>query len=1167
MTNRRLTWRTRAVCSASGPTMIPGVSQRNSTGRSKASHSCRKRAALSAPSASMAPAEVRRGCWRRRPAGRPSTRTSAVTMPEPERRPAARAPSRRRRARRPRRARRRRCSRFSGTTSRAASRVRRRPLVGRALEVRRGTAGRRRRPRPRRRRRRRRRRSAPARPSGRWPRAGTRRGRRPRPSPGRPCRCSSPSVAITTSQQPRMAALPAKQRPLVMPTSGTSPLSRPNRLKARQSRPDTPVPSVSPGRPPPPSVKNTTGQPLALGHARTAGPSCGGSAGPGCRRGPCSRTTSRPRGGRRPCRRRRRARRPGVRSMRSSSSRRRRWAAMTSGPYSTRLPSIEQVVDVLAGRALPGAAAPLDGVGPGVVEPDVVAGPHLGQVGPLAGASAAAAGRPRRRRPRRARAIASRSPACTTSPAATRTVVDGARLRARRRCAPSSSTRSPPPRRRRATGAPTPGDPHHRALQRRPDLDHAQGFYWLRSHRGGAPVALSDHGCQPLPRPDQREGGRLRRRLRHLRADARPRARTTSAASTSRAATSCSCVTRPDVIAKMHDDFFQVGVDVIETATFGAFAVPLGEYGIGEQSHEINLAAARIAREVADGHGGLVAGSIGPGHQVRLARPDPLRRAPRRLRGAGAAACSRAASTCCSSRPSSTCSAPRPAMIGCRRAMAAAGREVPIQVQVTMELTGTMLPGTEIGAALAALDAMRPDVIGINCATGPAEMSEHLRYLGQHSRMPIACLPNAGLPSVVEGQMHYDLTPDQLAEYQSRFVRDFGVQVVGGCCGTTVEHIKALVEAVKDLTPAPRTIEHEDGATSIYSFTPFEQQLTYLSIGERTNANGSKKFREAMLEGDWDTCVAMAREQEKEGAHVLDVCVDYVGRDGTADMDEIASPLRHPGHRPADDRLHRAAGHRDGAAVDRRPGHPQLGQPRGRRRARHPPRPLPVARPRVRRRRRLHLHRRGGPGPHARVEAEGGQGDPRHRRRPLRPRARRPVLRPARPHARHGHGGVPRRRRLHARGHPAHQGEPARRAHHARALEHLLRPQPGRPPRPQLGVPPRGGPGRARLRHRARRPHHAAGSHPRGAEEGLPRRHLRPAHRRLRPAAGAALDVRGRHRRVGREGGPLRLVDREAPLHPHHRRRPRRPRRRPRRRAGRRPHAARRSSTTSSSRG
>ncbi|HLT15663.1 MAG TPA: homocysteine S-methyltransferase family protein, partial [Acidimicrobiales bacterium] len=348
------------------------------------------------------------------------------------------------------------------------------------------------------------------------------------------------------------------------------------------------------------------------------------------------------------------------------------------------------------------------------------------------------------------------------------------------------------------------------------------------------------------------------------------------------------CVTRPDVIAGMHEAFFEVGVDVVETASFGSFAVPLAEYGIADRAHELNVAAARIAREVADGYDGLVAGSIGPGTkfaslgQIRFAElRDAYEVQARGLLEGGV--------DLFLIETQFDLLGAKAAIVGCRRAMAAEGREVPIQVQVTMEVTGTMLPGTEIGAALAALDAMRPAVIGINCATGPAEMSEHLRYLSQHSRMPIAVLPNAGMPSVVDGQMHYDLTPEELADFQRRFVTEFGVQVVGGCCGTTVEHIRAVIDAVRDLTPAPRNPEHVPGATSIYSFTPFEQDLTYLSIGERTNANGSKKFREAMLAGDWDTCVAMAREQEREGAHVIDVCVDYVGRDGTADMEEIAS--------------------------------------------------------------------------------------------------------------------------------------------------------------------------------------------------------------------------------------------------------------------------------------
>ncbi|HEY5887808.1 MAG TPA: methionine synthase [Acidimicrobiales bacterium] len=229
------------------------------------------------------------------------------------------------------------------------------------------------------------------------------------------------------------------------------------------------------------------------------------------------------------------------------------------------------------------------------------------------------------------------------------------------------------------------------------------------------------------------------------------------------------------------------------------------------------------------------------------------------------------------------------AMIAARRAMAAQGREVPLQVQVTIELTGRMLPGTEIGGALAAIDPLRPDVIGLNCATGPTEMGEHLRHLSQHARMPISCLPNAGLPQVIDGKMAYDLTPDQLAEHHRRFITELGVQVVGGCCGTGPEHIQRVVEVCRDLTPAARTPVHEPGATSIYSHVPFEQDTSFLIIGERTNANGSKKFREAMLEGDWDTCTLMGREQLAEGAHVLDLCVDYVGRDGTLDMDELAS--------------------------------------------------------------------------------------------------------------------------------------------------------------------------------------------------------------------------------------------------------------------------------------
>src|SRR4051794_4390540 len=350
-------------------------------------------------------------------------------------------------------------------------------------------------------------------------------------------------------------------------------------------------------------------------------------------------------------------------------------------------------------------------------------------------------------------------------------------------------------------------------------------------------------------------------------------------------------LTRPDVIGELHENYLRVGCDVLETCTFGAFGVPLAEYGIADKTYEINVAAARIAREVADGWSAgnprFVSGSMGPGTKSPTLGQigfgdlrDLYEIQVRGLLDGGV--------DLLIMETHFDLLAIKASMIAARRAMAAAGRQVPIQVQVTMETTGRMLLGSEIAAALTTLDALQPDIIGLNCATGPAEMGEHLRYLSAHCRRPISVLPNAGLPSVVDGKMHYDLTPAQLAEPHPRHVSELGISVIGGCCGTTPAHLKAVVDACAQLTPAPRTVEHEPGAASIYSMVPFHQDTSFLIIGERTNANGSKKFRDAMLEGDWDNCVQMAKDQIKEGAHVLDVCVDYVGRDGTGDMDEAA---------------------------------------------------------------------------------------------------------------------------------------------------------------------------------------------------------------------------------------------------------------------------------------
>ena len=353
------------------------------------------------------------------------------------------------------------------------------------------------------------------------------------------------------------------------------------------------------------------------------------------------------------------------------------------------------------------------------------------------------------------------------------------------------------------------------------------------------------------------------------------------------------CLTRPDVIRSMHDAFLKVGVDAIETASFGSFSTVLTEYAIPEKSYELNVAAASLAREMAssyetDGRTRFVAGSMGPGTKLPSLghigfaelRESYVEQARGLLDGGSDLFL---IETCMDLLQI------KAAMQACRQAMKIVGREIPIQVQVTMETTGRMLVGTEIGAALVALEAMRPDVIGINCATGPAEMQEHLRHLSQHSPIPISVLPNAGLPSVLNGRTHYDLTPAELASYHKHHVEDLGIGIVGGCCGTTPEHLRQVVEAVRNLTPAPRNFTFEPALTSLYSSVPIVQDNSFLIIGERTNTNGSRAFRDLMLASDWDGCTKMGAEQIREGAHVIDVCVDYVGRDGTVDMDSIAS--------------------------------------------------------------------------------------------------------------------------------------------------------------------------------------------------------------------------------------------------------------------------------------
>jgi 5-methyltetrahydrofolate--homocysteine methyltransferase len=350
---------------------------------------------------------------------------------------------------------------------------------------------------------------------------------------------------------------------------------------------------------------------------------------------------------------------------------------------------------------------------------------------------------------------------------------------------------------------------------------------------------------------------------------------------------------RPDLISQVHRSFFEVGCDVVETGTFGSSAVVLAEYGLADRARHISRRGAELARAVAAEFATperprWVAGSMGPGTKFPTLGQIPYADLRDAYEEQALGLLEGGVDFLLIETVFDLLSA-KSAINGARRAMVALDRVVPLQVQVTIELTGRMLPGTEIAAALTVLDAMQVDVVGLNCATGPVEMGEPLRHLSAASRVPIACVPNAGLPSVVDGEMHYDLTPDALADHLHRFITEFGVTAVGGCCGTTPDHLRAVVERCADATPAPRNPVFEASAASIYTSVPFRQDTSFLVVGERTNANGSKKFREAMLDADWDTCVAMARDQVKEGAHVIDVCVDYTGADGVADMTEVAS--------------------------------------------------------------------------------------------------------------------------------------------------------------------------------------------------------------------------------------------------------------------------------------
>ena len=352
-------------------------------------------------------------------------------------------------------------------------------------------------------------------------------------------------------------------------------------------------------------------------------------------------------------------------------------------------------------------------------------------------------------------------------------------------------------------------------------------------------------------------------------------------------------VTKPSAVENVHRDYLEAGCDVIETNSFGGTSIVLAEYELSDRSYDLNLKSAQIARTIAsaysgNGHPRFVAGSMGPttklpslGHISFKDMSQAYRVQAKALIEGGVDLLS--LETC------QDLLQIKAALYGIFEAFQDTKKRVPIVASVTIETMGTMLLGTEISAALTAIEPFDVDVIGMNCATGPKEMSDHVRVLSTSSPKPIFVMPNAGLPENIGGKAHYHLSPSELAQYLSHFVKNLGVQVVGGCCGTTQEHIRQVVAAVGNLSPVPRRVDFVPGASSLYQAAPFRTVPPPVLIGERTNANGSKQFRELLVKEDWEGMVAMGKDQVREQAHMLDVCVAYAGRNEADDMRELIS--------------------------------------------------------------------------------------------------------------------------------------------------------------------------------------------------------------------------------------------------------------------------------------
>ncbi|MDD5363194.1 MAG: homocysteine S-methyltransferase family protein [Ignavibacteria bacterium] len=352
------------------------------------------------------------------------------------------------------------------------------------------------------------------------------------------------------------------------------------------------------------------------------------------------------------------------------------------------------------------------------------------------------------------------------------------------------------------------------------------------------------------------------------------------------------CVSKPEVVTKLHTYFLEAGADVIETNSFGSASIVLNEYNIANLDYELSFKAAQLAKSVAKEFSTpvkprYVAGSIGPTTKLpslgHISFDDMENSFYRQMSGLYDGGADLFCIETCQDLLQIKC-----ALSAARRLFAEKKNKLPVIVSVTVESMGTMLMGSEISAALTAIEPFDlVDIIGMNCATGPKEMEENIRYLCQNSPKPVFCMPNAGIPENVSGKAHYHLTAEELEKWMKLFVSDFGVNVVGGCCGTNAGHISKLSGLSERFTPAERKWSYTSAVSSLYGISTMTIVPAPVLIGERCNANGSKQFKQLLEKNDYDSMVNMAKEQIKEGAHVLDICVAFVGRNEEQDMIEV----------------------------------------------------------------------------------------------------------------------------------------------------------------------------------------------------------------------------------------------------------------------------------------